>query len=64
MAAHLYDHAVRPALQTFGVDTRQADTHLKAGCSSYNLLKAQSEAGVRVADGIAAHVRGGFEYRP
>ena len=46
------------------MDTREADTHLKAGYSSYNNLKAQSEAGVRVADGIAAHVRGGFEYRP
>ena len=64
MAAHLYGHAVRPALHAFGVDTREADTHLKAGYSSYNLLKAQSEAGVRVADGIAAHVRGGYEYRP
>ena len=64
MAAHLYGHAVRPALHAFGVDTREADVHLKAGYSSYNLLKTQTEAGVRVADGIAAHVRGGYEYRP
>ena len=64
MAAHLYGHAVQPALQAMGVDTRQADRHLKAGYDSYNLLKTQTEAGVRVADGIAAHVRGGYEYRP
>jgi hypothetical protein len=64
LAAQLYGHALRPALQAAGVDTRQADAHLSAGYSSYNLLKAQTEAGVRVADGIAAHVRGGFEYRP
>ena len=64
LAARLYGNAIRPALQAAGVDTRQADTHLKAGYSSYNLLKTQTEAGVRVADGIAAHVRGGYEYRP
>ena len=64
MAAHLYGHAVRPGLQALGVDTRQADRHLKAGYDSYNLLKTQTDAGVRVADGIAAHVRGGYEYRP
>ena len=64
MAAHLYGHAVQPGLRALGVDTRQADRHLKAGYDSYNLLKTQVEAGVRVADGIAAHVRGGFEYAP
>ncbi len=59
MAAHLYGHAVQPALQAMGVDTRQADRHLKAGYDSYNLLKTQTEAGGRGAGGNAGHGRRG-----
>ena len=56
-AARLYA-AIRPGLRGV-LDTREVDRHLSTGYGMYNQLKANLEDGVRVADGVAAHLRGG-----
>ena len=61
-AARLYATAIQPGLRAAGVDTRGADRQLKAAYDHYDLLSQQSQAGLRVADGIAAHVRAGYAY--
>ena len=61
-AARMYATAIQPGLRAAGVDTRGADKQLKAAYDHYELLSQQSQAGVRVADGIAAHVCTGYAY--
>ena len=62
LAARLYATAIQPGLRAAGVDTGAADRSLKAAYDHYGMLREQSQAGIRVADGIAAHVRGGYHY--
>ena len=61
-AARLYGTAIRPGLRELGVDTQGADKHLKAAYDHYDMLKSQTQAGIRVADGVAAHVRAGYAF--
>ena len=61
-AARLYATAIQPGLRAAGVDTRGADRTLKAAHDHYGMLKEQTQAGIRVADGVAAHVRAGYAY--
>ena len=62
VAARLYATAIQPGLRAAGVDTGAADKQLKAAYDHYGLLREQSQAGIRVADGVAAHVRSGYQY--
>ena len=61
-AARVYATAIQPGLREMGVDTRGADKQLKAAYDHYDLLKNQAAAGLRIADGVAAHVRAGYAY--
>ena len=61
-AARMYATAIQPGLRAAGVDTRGADRTLKAAHDHYGMLKEQTQAGIRVADGVAAHVRAGYAY--
>jgi hypothetical protein len=61
-AARLYANAIQPGLRIAGVDTGAADKQLKAAYNHYDLLKNQAQAGIRIADGVAAHVRSGYAY--
>ena len=60
-AARLYG-TIQPGLRQAGLDTRSVDKHLKAAYDHYGMLKEQTQAGIRVADGVAAHVRSGYAY--
>ena len=60
-AARLYA-TIQPGLRQAGVDTSGADRHVRAAYDHYGLLKEQTQAGIRVADGVAAHVRAGYAY--
>ena len=62
-AAHLYGSAIQPALRAAGVDTRQVDRTLKSGYDHYDLYAQNARDGIRVVDGIAANLRGGYAYR-
>ena len=61
-AAYLYAAAVQPGLRAAGVDTRQADKHLKTGYDLYSRYAENVRDGVDVMDGIAANLRGNFSY--
>ncbi len=61
-AAYLYGHAIQPGLHAAGIDTRQADKHLKTGYDLYNRYADNVRDGVDVLDGVAAHLRGNFSY--
>ena len=62
-AAYLYSAAIQPGLRAAGVDTRQADKHLKTGYDLYSRYAENVRDGVDVMDGIAGHLRGNFMYR-
>ena len=63
-AARLYASAIQPGLRAAGVDTREVDRNLSKGYGLYNQMMDNMEAGIRVGDGVAAHLRGGnFVYR-
>ena len=62
-AAYLYAHAIQPGLRAAGVDTRQADKHLKQSYDLYSRYAENVRDGVDVMDGIAAKLRGNFVYR-
>ena len=59
---HYHNKPLQPGLRQAGVDTRSVDKHLKAAYDHYGMLKEQTQAGIRVADGVAAHVRAGYAY--
>ena len=63
-AARLYSHAIQPGLRQAGIDTREADMFLKNSYDHYSLYSNAINSGINVADGVAAHLRGGsFSYR-
>ncbi len=62
-AVYMYSHAFQPGLRAAGVDTRQADRHLKQNYDLYNRYAENVRDGVDVMDGIAANLRGNFVYR-
>ena len=62
-AAYLYGAAIQPGLRAAGVDTRQADKHLKTGFDLYSRYADNVQDGVRVMDGITANLRGNYSYR-
>ena len=59
-AAYLYAHAIQPGLRAAGVDTRQADKHLKQSYDLYSRCAENFRDGVDMMDGIAANLRGNF----
>ena len=61
-AARTYAGSIRPALQAGGLDTRQADKVLSTGYNHYELMKSQTDAGIRAFDGLAKHLMGGYRY--
>ena len=59
----VYGSIVQPILRSQGYDTGDLDRHLLKTHSAYNQLKDHVEKGHRVAEGVAASLRGGdFKY--
>jgi hypothetical protein len=62
LAHRTYATVIQPGLRAGGYDTREMDRQLVSAHSHYSMVKEASQAGLRIADGLAAHSQTGFSY--
>ena len=62
LAHRTYATVIQPGLRAGGYDTRELDRQLVSAHSHYSMVKEASAAGLRIADGLAAHSRTGYSY--